>query len=134
MWSHHFMANRWGKKWLTVTDFIFLGSKIIADGDCSHEIKKMLVPWRASLVPQLVKNLPAMRETWVKSLGWKAPLENGMATHSSILAGESYGLVHGVVKSRTQLSIPWKKRYDKPRQCIQKQRHDLAKESVWFFQ
>ena len=123
-----------GKKWLTVTDFIFLGSKIIADGDCSHEIKKMLVPWRASLVPQLVKNLPAMRETWVKSLRWKAPLENGMATHSSILAGESYGLVHGVVKSRTQLSIPWKKRYDKPRQCIQKQRHDLAKESVWFFQ
>ena len=35
---------------------------------------------------QLVKNLPAMRETWVRSLGWEDPLENGMATHSSILA------------------------------------------------
>ena len=39
----------------------------------------------ASLVAQLVKNLPAMRETWVRSLGWEGPLEKGMATHSSIL-------------------------------------------------
>ena len=35
---------------------------------------------------QLVKNLPAMRETWVPSLGWEDPLEEGKATHSSILA------------------------------------------------
>ena len=35
---------------------------------------------------QLVKNLPAMRETWVRSLGWKDPLEKEKATHSSILA------------------------------------------------
>ena len=35
---------------------------------------------------QLVKNLPAMRETWVLSLGWEDPLEKGKATHSSILA------------------------------------------------
>ena len=41
---------------------------------------------RASLVAQLVKNLPAMRETWVRSLGWEDPLEKGMATHSSILS------------------------------------------------
>ena len=41
---------------------------------------------RASLVAQLVKNPPAMRETWVRSLGWKDPLEKGKATHSSILA------------------------------------------------
>ena len=40
----------------------------------------------ASLVDQLVKNLPAMQETWVRSLGWKDPLEKGMAIHSSILA------------------------------------------------
>ena len=40
----------------------------------------------ASLVAQLVKNLPAMRETWVQSLGWKDLLEKGLATHSSILA------------------------------------------------
>ena len=41
---------------------------------------------KASLVAQTVKNPPAMRETWVWSLGWEDPLENGMATHSSILA------------------------------------------------
>ena len=35
---------------------------------------------------QLVKNPPAMRETWVRSLGWEVPLEKGEATHSSILA------------------------------------------------
>ena len=39
-----------------------------------------------SLVAQLVKNLPAMQETWVRSLGWEDPLEKGMTTHSSILA------------------------------------------------
>ena len=35
---------------------------------------------------QMVKNLPAMREGWVQSLGWEDPLEKGMATHSRILA------------------------------------------------
>ena len=45
----------------------------------------------APLVAQLVKNLPAMLETWVPSLGWEDPLEKGMATHSSILTGESHG-------------------------------------------
>ena len=40
----------------------------------------------ASFVAQLVKNLRAMRETWVRSLGWEDPLEKRMATHSSILA------------------------------------------------
>ena len=40
---------------------------------------------RASLVAQLMKNTPAMQETWVRSLGWEDPLEKGKATHSSIL-------------------------------------------------
>ena len=40
----------------------------------------------ASLVAQTVKKLPAMQETWVQSLDWEAPLEKGMAVHSSILA------------------------------------------------
>ena len=39
-----------------------------------------------SLMAQLVKNLPAMRETWVQSLGWEDPLEKVKAAHSSILA------------------------------------------------
>ena len=54
------------------------------------------IPWRRDLLPppvflgflvaQRVKNPPAMWETWVQSLGWEDPLEEGMATHSSILA------------------------------------------------
>ena len=40
----------------------------------------------ASLVAQLIKSPPVMRETWVQSLGWEDPLEKGKATHSSILA------------------------------------------------
>ena len=65
----------------------------------------------ASLVAQLVKNVPAMWENWVQSLGWEDPLEEGMATHSSILAwripmdrGAWWPIVHGVAKSRTQVS------------------------------
>ena len=42
--------------------------------------------YRASLVAQRLKRLPAMWETWVRSLGWEDPLEKEMATHSSILA------------------------------------------------
>ena len=45
-------------------------------------------PW-ASLEAQMVKRLPAMQETWVRSLGWEDPLENEMATHSSTLAWKS---------------------------------------------
>ena len=56
----------------------------------------------ASLVAQLVKNMPVMWETGVQSLGWEDPLEKGKTTHSSILPGEFH--VHGVTKSQTQLS------------------------------
>ena len=59
----------------------------------------------------MVKNLPAMHEAYIRSLGWEDPLEEGMATHSSILAwripmdrGAWWASVHGVAKSRTQLS------------------------------
>ena len=65
----------------------------------------------AFLVAQMVKNPPAMRETWVQSLGWEDPLEEGMATYSSILAwripmdrGAWWAAIHGVEKSQTQLS------------------------------
>ena len=64
----------------------------------------------ASLVAQTVKNPPAIQETWVWSLSWEDPLEEGMATHSSILAwripmdrGAWWATVHRVTKSRTQL-------------------------------
>ena len=53
---------------------------------------------------QLVKNLPAVQETWVHSLGWEDPLEKGKATHSGILAWRIPWTVHGVAKSWTGLS------------------------------
>ena len=65
----------------------------------------------ASLVAQMVKNLPAMQEIRVQSLGWEDLLKEGMATHSSILAwripmdrGAWWAAVHGVAKSQTGLS------------------------------
>ena len=58
----------------------------------------------ASLVAQLVKNQPAVQETWVRSLGWEDPLEKGKAPHSSILAWRIPWTVHGVSKSRTPLN------------------------------
>ena len=58
----------------------------------------------ASSTAQLVKNLPAIRETWVRSLGWEGPLEKGKVTYSSILAWRISWTVHGVTKSQTLLS------------------------------
>ena len=64
--------------------------------------------FRASLVAQIVRNPPEMKETWVQSLGWEDPLEEEMAIHSSILAwripmdrGVWQATVHRVAKSRT---------------------------------
>ena len=65
----------------------------------------------ASPVAQILKNPPAMWETWVQSLSWEDPLEVGMATHSSILAWRIlmdreawWAIAHGVAKSWTGLS------------------------------
>ena len=69
----------------------FLGGRVV---ECSSS-------W-ASLIAQLVKNPPAMQETWVRSLGREDPMEKEMATHSSVLAwrisgmGEPGGLPHRV--------------------------------------
>ena len=57
-----------------------------------------------SLVAQMVKNPSVMQETQLRSLGQKDSLEKAMATHSSILAWRIPWTVHGVTKSRTQLS------------------------------
>jgi len=65
----------------------------------------------ASLMVQTVKNLPAMRETWIQIQGWEDALEEGKVTHSSILAwripmdrGAWRATVHGVTKNWTRLS------------------------------
>ena len=85
------------------TDGVLMISQSVSDRRLHHSIQncglrvsseRSALAWslasvsqyRASLVAQMVKNPPAMRETWVRFLGWKDPLEEGMATHCSILA------------------------------------------------
>ena len=68
--------------------------------------------YRVSLVAQMVKNLPAVQETQVQSLGWEDPLEKGTATQKLQYSGLENpmdkgawrGTVHGVTKSQTRLS------------------------------
>ena len=76
-----------------------------------HCIYDEIVFHQASLVAQMVKNPPAMWEIWVQSLGWEDPLEEDIATHSSILAwripmdrGAWRATIHGVAKNQIQLS------------------------------
>ena len=116
------------KKQILQPIFIFLSQKILPQNILCHYdmlIILLRVLWLQCLflfsnhsksllgfpVAQVVRNPPTMRKTWVPSLGCKDPLEDGMATHSSILAwripmdrGDWLTAVHGVVKNRTQLS------------------------------
>ena len=79
-------------------------SSIFPSTDGTHFRDLVNVEW-SSLMAQTVKNLPGMWETWVQSLGWEDPTEEGMATHSSILnwriprdRGTWQATVHGVAK------------------------------------
>ena len=88
-----------------------LGSIPGSGRSSGEEIGYLLQYSWASLVAQRVKYLPTMRETWVQSLSWEDPLQEGIATHSSILAwripldrGTWWATVHGVAKGWTGLS------------------------------
>ena len=96
---------------LSFTDPFFfsyfsVGSEVAEGKGCyilNHHKAKQEIP-----LAQMVKNLPATQKTWVRPLGWEDPLEEGMATHSSILAwrvpmdrGVGQAAVHGVTKNRT---------------------------------
>ena len=67
------MANGWGENMETVTDFIFLGSKITADGDCSHEIKRRLLLERKAM-----KNLDSILKSRDITLPTKVHLVKAM--------------------------------------------------------
>ena len=83
----------------------FIMFSAVEDGEALYSQQKQS---RELTVAQMVKNLPVMWETWVRSLGWEVPLEKDMATHSSILDWRSYmdrgawwATIHRVAKSRT---------------------------------
>ena len=76
----------------------------------SQRVRHDLMTW-ASLVAQMVKNQLAIQETWVQSLGWEDSLEEGMATHPSVLVWRIlmdeeawWATIHGAAKSQTRLS------------------------------
>ena len=73
------LYSPWGHKESDMTEWLAISIII-------HMLFILLYLFRTSLVAQMIKNLPAMRETQVWSLGWEDPLEDGMATHFSILA------------------------------------------------
>ena len=81
---------------------IILGS----ENKMVEKLHNVPIPTRVFPMAQVVKNLNAMQETRIRSLGWDDPLEKGMTIHSSILAWripytEKPGGVHGVAKNRT---------------------------------
>ena len=90
----------------------------VAFKNCVYRLDYPFSVWLrafASLTAQTVKNLPAIQETWVQSLGQEAPLEKGMATHSSILAWR----------------IPWTEEPGRLQSMgLQRVGHDLATEQL----
>ena len=73
----HARVPGWGGGWF---------EKVLTVVSSNPTTKQCLGAFQASLVAQMVKKLPAMQETGVRSLGWEDPLEEGTATHSSLLA------------------------------------------------
>ena len=90
--------------------YLYISSKSIQRSWRILDIWDSLLFHRASLMAQMIKNLPAIRETWVWSLGWDDPLEKDMATHSRIPAWEipwkeEPGGLHSIgSQSQTQLN------------------------------
>ena len=79
-----------------IIQFIFFQNITDMILNCSHCVWWLMISVclfiYVHFVAQLVKNPPVMQETWVQSLGWEDPLENGKAIHFSILPGEFHGL------------------------------------------
>ena len=85
IWSHHFMGNRWGNSGNSVSAFIFLGSKITADGDCSHEIKRCLLLGR-----KVMTNLDSILKSRDITLRTKVRLVKAMVFPVVIYGCESW--------------------------------------------
>ena len=86
-----------------VYDMAVCWRDVKANLECMHEQGGSNYT-RAFLVARVVRNLPAIQETWVRSLGGEGPLEKAMGTHSSILAQRIPGTGHGIAESQTLLN------------------------------
>ena len=76
-------------------------------GQVQNTIPQCFLAYRASLIVETVKTLPAIRETWVRSWGWEDPLEEGMATDSSMAS-----LVTQLVKNPPAMPETWVRSLD----------------------
>ena len=88
VWGWKWDLTRWGQLWGSLSQSSLPPTPLPVGPLASKSVRSIpsAVGVRTSLIAQLVKNLPAMQETWVQFLGWKDPLEKGKATHSSVLA------------------------------------------------
>ena len=94
-------------EWVAISfSKVHIGLTKIVQGVTNSQTQQSDFHFGATLVARLVKNLPAMQDTWVQSLGWADPPKKRKATHSSILAWRIPWtvIVHGVAESRTWLS------------------------------
>ena len=103
------MANRWEKRMETVTDFIFLGSKVTVDCDCSHELKRhLLAPWKKSYA-----NLESVLKNRDITLLTKVCLVKAMVFPVVVFGCESWGWApknwcfQTVVLEKTLVRVPW---------------------------
>ena len=85
IWSHHFMTNRWGNNGNSDRLFIFLGSKITADGNCSHEVKRRLFLGRKAMT-----NLDSIFKSRDITLPAKVRLVKAMVFPVVIYGSESW--------------------------------------------
>ena len=96
IWSHHFMANRWGNCGNSVRLY-FLGSKITADGDCSHEIKRrLLLGWK------VMTNLDSIFQSRDIILPTKVHVVKAM-----VFPVVMYGCESWTIKKAEHLRAPW---------------------------
>ena len=110
IWSHHFMANRW-ETVETVADFIFLGSKITVDGDCSHEIKRHLLVGK-----KVMSNLSSILKSRDNTLPTKVRLVKAMVFPMVMYGFQSWTMnkpkcqridAFEVLCWRKLLRVPW---------------------------
>ena len=115
--SHHFMASRWGNSGNSVKEFVFLGSKITADGDCSHEIKRCLLLGR-----KVMTNLDSIFKSRGITLPTKVRLVKAMVFPVVMYGCESWTVKKAKCRRidafelwcwRRLLRVPWPARRSK---------------------
>ena len=128
-WMHHsLMANRWGKM-ETATDFIFLGSKITADGDCSHEIKRCLLLGRKAMT-----NLDSILKSRDVTLPTKVHLVKGMIFPIVVYGCESWAIKKAQHKNWCFWTVVLlEKTFESPLDCKEIKPVNPKENQFWIF-